>query len=928
MSVRSVSVRLQAQVADYVSNIRKAGQATQGFRKELAATASSAKGDLDSVASLATGAGLALTGAFTGITAVTARFDQAMSSVSAATLAGADDMDRLREAALQAGADTVFSATEAAQGIEELGKAGVGTGDILAGGLAGALDLAAAGQIEVGEAAETAASAMTQFELSGRDVGHIADLLASGAGKAQGSVHDLSMALSQGGLVAAQTGLSLEETTGTLAAFASAGLLGSDAGTSFKTMLLRLSAPTGEAADLMAQLGISAFDASGQFIGMAQLAGNLQTALQDMSQQQRQATLETIFGTDAIRSASVVFEQGQEGIQGWIDAVDEQGAAADAAGRKLDNLLGDIEALTGSLETLAIKSGGGANQGLRILTQGATALINNVSDLPPILGSTVTVLAGVSGVALLAAGGFLKVRKTAAEALEELRAMGPAGTRAAAGLSRIGRVAGAFGGTLIALEALELGVSAIEDAIFDDLNPAVDAMTVGLERFNRTGQATGELARVIGGDLQATGDELERILNDRWWDQASRGIQDFLDKIPGSFAGTVGRISRDLEIPRQKVEALDQALADMARGGNIDLAEEAFARLAEEMGLSTHQTDLLRGMLVEWAAAAEVGAETAKGTAAGVGEIGDAADVTAEQIRELNDRFNDLFDIAMDVDQAALDLRQGWASLREELDDGAKSLSLNTQKGRDNRQAILDQIGEIRRMRQANIDNGMSIDDANVKYLRHIDRLESLAAEMGFTRGEVQALIGKYRDIPRQVETSIVADTSGALSRIASVTSAINGVPRHVVTVFDTEDRGFVPLSGRLVAKRRGGILAAQSGRLIPAHITSSPTVLYGERSTGLEAFVPMRGDRDRSLDILRTAAGWYGARLTDGTSTTDLRQSQRWAATAGTTVVVRQQLKISGDGTARAAFIVNELRHAISRRGGDVDAVLSSKRG
>jgi TP901 family phage tail tape measure protein len=89
----------------------------------------------------------------------------------------------------------------------------VSTADVLGGGLKGALDLAAAGQLSVGEASETAASAMTQFGLKGAAVPHIADLLAAGAGKAQGSVHDMGMALNQSGLVAHQFGLSVEDTT-------------------------------------------------------------------------------------------------------------------------------------------------------------------------------------------------------------------------------------------------------------------------------------------------------------------------------------------------------------------------------------------------------------------------------------------------------------------------------------------------------------------------------------------------------------------------------------------------------------------------------------------------------------------------------------------------------------------------------------------
>ncbi len=122
-------------------------------------------------------------------------------------------MGLLREAALEAGASTVFTATEAANAIEELGKAGLTTTQILDGGLSGALDLAAAGQLSVAEAAGIAAIAVKQFNLEGGDVPHVADLLAAGAGKAVGSVEDLSAALGQAGLVANGAGQSIEDTT-------------------------------------------------------------------------------------------------------------------------------------------------------------------------------------------------------------------------------------------------------------------------------------------------------------------------------------------------------------------------------------------------------------------------------------------------------------------------------------------------------------------------------------------------------------------------------------------------------------------------------------------------------------------------------------------------------------------------------------------
>jgi TP901 family phage tail tape measure protein len=88
---------------------------------------------------------------------------------------------------------------------------------------------------------------LTQFNLTGKDVPHVADLLAAGADKALGGVSDLGEALKSGGLVASQFGVSLEETIGTLSAFANAGLLGETAGTDLRQMLLKLADPSAQA---------------------------------------------------------------------------------------------------------------------------------------------------------------------------------------------------------------------------------------------------------------------------------------------------------------------------------------------------------------------------------------------------------------------------------------------------------------------------------------------------------------------------------------------------------------------------------------------------------------------------------------------------------------------------------------------------------
>ena len=374
-----------------------------------------------SLAPAVTAVGGAMTLGFGKALTTYAEFDKAMSQVKAFTQESDQNMALLREAAMKYGADTAYSAEEAAGAINELGKAGVSTQQILSGGLEGALSLAAAGELEVSKAAEIAAATMVQFKLSGDQIPHLADLLAAGAGKAQGSVEDLGMALNQAGLVAAGTGLNIEETTGTLAAFASSGLLGSDAGTSFKTMLQRLTPQSKEAAKEMAKLGISAYDANGEFIGMANFAGVLKDSMKDLTDEQRMASMGVIFGSDAVRAANVLYEQGAEGIQEWTDAVNDAGYAAKTAADLQDNLAGDLEKLGGSIDTVFLQSGSGMNDILRKLVQSAEDLVDWLGTLDPQVLSTVGVLGGFTGVGLLAAGAFIMIVPKIKETIDAMR---------------------------------------------------------------------------------------------------------------------------------------------------------------------------------------------------------------------------------------------------------------------------------------------------------------------------------------------------------------------------------------------------------------------------------------------------------------------------------------------------------------------------
>lgn len=572
MADRSVRVVLSAQIADFQAKMGQAKSSVDDFGKTLDTHRQSA--DMVSSGLLKVGAVAAI--GFGVAIKATADFEAAMSSVKATGDDAAANFDALRDAAIQMGADTSFSATEAAQGIEELMKAGVSARDVLGGGLKGALDLAAAGSLAVGDAAEIAATAMTQFGLSGAEVPHVADLLAAGAGKAQGEVADLGMALKQSGLVANQFGLSIEETVGGLSAFASAGLLGSDAGTSLKTMLQRLAAPSTEAATTMEQLGIAAYDSAGEFVGLEGLAGQLQTALSKLTPAQRDAAMATIFGSDAVRAANVLYQQGAAGIADWTAKVDDQGYAAEVAATKLDNLKGDVEKLGGSLETALIKGGTGANDALRGLTQTATGVVDAIGRIPGPVLSVAGGLAGLVAAGGLAAGGLIKAITTARDLKTAWNDLVPSGSKLEGKLKAVGIAAGVAGAAFAALTVYSQ-IAATEwkktTASAGDLAAKISAL--GAVDLNKTFTFTE--GALIKEQFDGIGASMQRLLN-------PTAVQAFGDMM-NQGNSTAAKMAAQFQ-------ALDSALGSLASNGKAEQAAAQFKTIydaAVQQGIGMDQ---------------------------------------------------------------------------------------------------------------------------------------------------------------------------------------------------------------------------------------------------------------------------------------------------------------------------------------------------
>mgnify|MGYP000172829453 FL=1 len=393
---QNIVIRLMADTASYEASMTRAGSTARSVASGMENTGR--KSAL--ITSGLTAAGLAVTAFGVASVKMAADFDEQMSTVQANSGATAAQLSQLREAALQAGASTVYTAAESAGAINDLAKAGMSVSDILSGGLTASLNLAAAGQMDVGNAAEYMSQALTMFHLSGKDATSTADALAAGADKAVGDVSDFGEALNNCGVMANSFGMNLQETVGVLGLFAQNGIVGAEAGTQLNSMLMKLANPASDAKSTMEELGISTHDASGKFVGMANLAGQLHDKLGKLTDQQRQQAEATIFGSYAIKGAGIIMDAGKKGVEDWTKAVSDSGFAAQQASNKTNNLKGDLKMLESAIQSAMTKIGEGAQGPLRKLTQGLTDLITGFGDLPAGVQQAIVVMSALSGIML------------------------------------------------------------------------------------------------------------------------------------------------------------------------------------------------------------------------------------------------------------------------------------------------------------------------------------------------------------------------------------------------------------------------------------------------------------------------------------------------------------------------------------------------
>ncbi|MBE2186737.1 MAG: phage tail tape measure protein [Rhodothermales bacterium] len=311
-------------------------------------------------------------------------FGATITRVGALTAEAGEDMGahlgELRETAKRLGAETAFSATEAAQGMAELGAAGFNAAQTMEA-LPGVLDAAAAGQVDLSRTAEIVGSTLKSFGLDVSETGRVVDVLAQADAKSAAGIADMGETMSYAAPVAKMMGLSLEDTAAAAMAMAEAGIKGSRAGTALQGGLFALASPSKRAAELMEQVGLKVTDVQGRMLPVPELVGRLNESLGGMTEAQRSAALELLVGREAASGFAAMMAQGQEKVQGFKTSLQtSQGVAERMAEFMTDNLKGDLDEMGGAFETFAMEVMQAFDGDMREAVQFGTTILRDLAN--------------------------------------------------------------------------------------------------------------------------------------------------------------------------------------------------------------------------------------------------------------------------------------------------------------------------------------------------------------------------------------------------------------------------------------------------------------------------------------------------------------------------------------------------------------------
>lgn len=760
--------------------------------------------------------GLTGTAGLTGATTAAAKFEQALSAVQAVSGATEAEMKSISAAALRIGADTSFTATEAASAMEELVKAGVSVKDTLNGAADAAVALAAAGGISLPQAAEIAANAMNNFKLTGENMPYVADLIAGAANASAISVGEFGSSLSQAGAVAAISGLRLDDLAVAIAQMGNAGIKGSDAGTSLKTMLMNLQPTTDKQKEKFEQLGLTVdgasnafFDAQGNIKSMVEIQGILAEATSGMTRQQKLASLEIMFGSDAIRAAAILADQGAAGYNEMAASMKKVGAA-DVAATRLDNLAGSIEAMKGSFESAAIAIGTPFLGVIRAVVDAITFAVNIFNRLPAPIKDVIAVTFAFATSMSLLTGILIKVGPALAFMIGKfymLRTMKQIFSIFQAGWVAMRAGQGVMAGLSIGMNTLSASGTLLGNKVnfLRKMFIAFRTATLGLRAsMALAGAAVAIAAGAYIAFAQAQADAEARVQD------LTSAIELDTGAIAGNTRATVyntlvkegaidaakrlGVSSGDVlaaalgeEAAQKRVAAITDQTTDKINALTVGLDATSAAMVLQgndAMNL-VNDTNLLNGIIgrtngeVQASVAAFKEREAALGNNADVtSQLGDASEDAADKVDKLTAAMFRNADAAIRLSDTKIRAEAAIDDFAAAIKRSNGSVNENTEKGRAARSAANELSGALKLQVAELLKTDSSGVKAAAAMKRARDSFIASATAAGMSAPKAKALARELGLIPGKISTQFKAPGAAVTKgQAADIKAAVKAIP-------------------------------------------------------------------------------------------------------------------------------------------------------
>lgn len=788
----NIVIRLMADTSNYTTKMQAASTQAESMAKAMERPMTTGQ----RMEAGFTKAGLAVgaLSAAIGVAAVKSfiDFDAKMSEVAANSGATGSSLDALREAALNASRTTIYSAEDAADAINELSKAGVSVTDILGGGLHAALSLAATDNMNVGDATQYMASAMTQFGLTGKQAGQVADALAAGANKALGSVSDMGQALSMVGGTSHMLGANMQETVGTLSAMANAGNIGSEAGTELRSALIGLMSPSKQVKTEMDNLGLSLYDGQGKFVGIANFAGQLKDKLSKLTPEQRNQAMGVLFSNAAMSAANTLYKEGKDGIDKWTKSVSQSGYAADIAAKKTDNFKGDMTKFVHTAQDVLIGLGSAANGPLRSVTQNATDLLNLFRSMPAssqqwvlgaglIIGATAGLHKMFGGLAESTSG----FQRGLGQVVDPMTRLQTAAPQLSAGLSMltsafhgpeqgVGLMANGMTRGQTAMSGLKSVGGGLMSMLGGPWGIALTAAAIGLDMYAKNAATAKAATDEMSASMQAGADSTQKIVqmiksgdNIDWgsWQKGITGAgsyKDLLDKLGISYATAAKAATGNKIAIEQYNGALEKARTiGFLHADQINEAKNKLGQLSKEYKNAQEATkaqaeadkEETKQKVANTVAQAN-GTKAVQEGASADEKAADSKDILAEAfgattkgiseqagaLGEVVDALKTYYGFTISASDADIQLHDSFDKATQAVKDNGAILDLNTKKGRDNQSALNDIAKAAMSSAEAHARAGDAVDKINPIMEDARNHYIEAAKAMGKTPEEANAM--------------------------------------------------------------------------------------------------------------------------------------------------------------------------------------------